>query len=173
MPSHSFMFLFGKSWSQGFDPNKSNKNLYKKYTLPIEVFKGRFFILSCYVILMLNDSLVYSPLTRKGHFNSNYFMSLIPNERPLENSVVPGNCMVVNVCPGHLTLLGTRFTSLPPLHLQFSGHSEKKLKNKILRSTLKRIFDIEHFWQELQSNEAGKKQKLMRRKVWIRRKVLG
>lgn len=57
-----------------------------------------------HVILVLNDSLVYIPLT-KGHLNTNYSMSLTPNETPLENAIAPGNYTVVRFALGILLCL--------------------------------------------------------------------
>lgn len=79
-------------------------------------------------------------------------MSLIPNETPLEISVVPGNYMAVTIALGILLCLEP---DLPVFRASL----------EIRRSSLKKgfFFDTYCFWLELQSNETGKKQKLMRK----------
>lgn len=75
-------------------------------------------------------------------------MSLIPNETPLEISVVPGNYMAVTIALGILLCLEP---DLPVFRA-----SQVKFKKGF-------FFDTYCFWLELQSNEIGKKQKLMRK----------
>lgn len=72
-------------------------------------------------------------------------MSLIPNETPLESSVMPGNYMAVTIALGTLLCLEPDIPVFPHV----TGNSQVKFK--------KRLFDTYCFWLELQSNEAGKK----------------
>lgn len=92
---------------------------------------------------MLNGSLAYIPLT--GHFNSNYFTLLTPNETSLEYSLVPGNYVVVTIA------LGTA------LHLEPDQLVSPLPWNAQVRFQ-KDAFDTYCFWLELQRSRAGKKE---------------
>lgn len=69
------------------------------------------------------------PLDKRGHFNSNYFMSLIPNETSLEYTVVPGNYAVATIALGAALLPGTR-----PLSLTTSPEMLRSGSRKVLRT---------------------------------------
>lgn len=81
---------------------------------------------------------------QKDHSNSNYFMSLIPNETRLENSFVLGNYRDVMFAQGIRLCLEPH----APAFLHFAWNSQVKFK---------KIF-WHCFWLELWSNEAGKKE---------------
>lgn len=81
------------------------------------------------------------------HLESNYFMPLIPNETPLENSVVPGHCVVETIALGILLRLEPDW----PVFCYFTWKLQVKFKKRFF------FLDTSCFWLELQSNEAGKK----------------